>query len=169
MFVGPVQDVLSDYMSDMVDEPSGGYCWYRYTATGEHDLQTILESVFLIEGKDEYDQSLTGLDYKTMSVDESTISNLKPTGVADAYFASRTFRGSIEKSFTKLFKDLYDGLYTAGMVLKPTETAAIGPWNNDWFAQDTYDALSTDDAYDLLVANLSTVIAKIEAFKDLAD
>ena len=169
MFVSPVQTVISDSLSDMLTAPSGGYSWYRYTSSVEHDLQTILESIFLLEGKDEDDNSLTGLDYTNMSVDENTITHLKPNGIADAYCVSRTFRGSIEKSFTKLFKNLYVTLHSAAMVYKPVEASAIDSWSDLWFAQISYEGLSRTELHDLLANNINTVITNIESIKALAE
>ena len=166
VFVGLASSILTGdgAMADYINAPYGGFVWYEYVYTStyyeddryEYDLQTVLESLYQMEA--------AGLGYSTFSGSAASIAtamqSVDTAKLADAFVISRTFRGSIAKTFNGIFESVYNAAYTVGLY----NGHPIDPWDDVKFVQGSYDAPVTKPAASgLLKNNLDTVINNISS------
>ena len=153
-FVQLAQGILTGEgaMANYIDAPAGGYIWYEYIYQTEfdpedddyeYDLQTILESL--------YQMNAAGLNYSAFSNPASlaaTIASIDRAKLADAFVISRTFRGSIAKTFNSIFGSAYTAIYGAAA------------WDAVKFVQSDYDKPVTKAAASLaLKTKIDTILA----------
>ena len=167
VFVDLAKSILTGdgVMAAYINEPYGGYVWYEhiYTTTYseddryEYDLQTILESL--------YEMNAAGLNYSTFGGSAAQIAtalaSVNRAKLADAFVISRTFRGSIQKTFNGIFETPYTAAYAIGMY----NGHPIDSWATVALVQADYDepvtrasaSTTLKDNIDTIVNNISSV------------
>ncbi|MBP5551415.1 MAG: MFS transporter [Bacilli bacterium] len=164
VFVDLAKSILTGegVMADYINEPYGGYVWYEhiYTTTYreddrfEYDLQTILESL--------YEMNAAGLNYSTFGGSASQIAtalaSVNRAKLADAFVISRTFRGSIQKTFNGIFETPYTAAYAIGLY----NGHPIDSWATVALVQADYDEPVTKaSASATLKTNIDTIVNNI--------
>ena len=166
VFVDLAKSILTGegVMADYINEPYGGYVWYEhiYTTTYreddrfEYDLQTILESL--------YEMNAAGLNYSTFGGSASQIAtalaSVDRAKLADAFVISRTFRGSIQKTFNGIFETPYTAAYAIGLY----NGHPIDSWATVALVQADYDEPVTKaSASATLKTNIDTIVNNISS------
>ena len=166
VFVDLAKSILTGdgVMASYINAPYGGFVWYEYIYTTnyseddryEYDLQTVLESL--------YEMNAAGLNYSTFGGSAASIAtalaSVNRAKLADAFVISRTFRGSIQKTFNGIFETPYTAAYALGLY----NGHPIDPWNTVALVQADYDEpVTRASASATLKANIDTIVNNISS------
>ncbi|MBO4623161.1 MAG: hypothetical protein J5691_04655 [Bacilli bacterium] len=166
VFVDLAKSILTGdgVMANYINAPYGGFVWYEYIYTTnyseddryEYDLQTVLESL--------YEMNAAGLNYSTFGGSAASIASalasVNRAKLADAFVISRTFRGSIQKTFNGIFETPYTAAYAIGMY----NGHPIDSWATVALVQADYDEPATRaSASSTLKDNIDTIVNNISS------
>ena len=148
------------YLSVVIDVPSD-VNWYKkdVKCSEEYDLQTFLESFFLIQESLDFANinDVTQCGENLRKLNDSQINDL-----ATGMVVSRIFRGSIA--------DMFNAIFTVDFALKATDSSLSNTqklelanwWMNNKFDQSKFDSATKSQAKTLFIQKFKEVCNKLK-------
>ena len=153
IFAGIASDLCGTggYLELVINVPSN-VNWYRKDVSSgeEYDLQTFLESFFIIQNSFDFTNSSNILNSVTSL---KKLSKAEVEKLATGMVISRIFRGSIEKMFNTILYPDY--------LIKQLSGASLKPWDNIKFVQSNYNGNTRTAARDKFVSTFTTICVEL--------